>query len=511
MKSSHIALGIVTMIAMLLPARAASGLVAGPLASGGSLAPATVLAEPGWQQVNGDGFGDADATEVTALAVFGSYLYAGTHNVTDRALILRSADGVSWNPVIDPGFGNAHDTAPLAILDLTVYDNYLYASTGRGDSAAKIFRTTNGVNWAPVVNSGFADPDNVDITALAGYGGRLYAGVTNLVDGVEIWRSFTGDSNSWTRDTPDSLVAALASVSGFAEFGGALYAAIESDGPAQIWRTFGGGWAPVVSDGFGDPLTTLTGGLAVFGGYLYTGAGNTEEGVQLWRSSDGENWKPAPAPGASDANNEEIDGLAVFENHLYATLRNGVTGLEVWRSADGALWEQSNQDGFGDGNNTQTNTNNATADFLSRLFVGTANTASGGELWRLTPAYDFDFSPVADAAGLPGATVTYTLTINNTGSTGDTYDLDVTGNSWATTLSAPTVSASAGASGSVSVSVMVPADADSGASDTATITATSQGDSSVSDTALLTTTCLLPTADFRLFLPLIVNNGMSDR
>jgi hypothetical protein len=192
-------------------------------------------------------------------------------------------------------------------------------------------------------------------------------------------------------------------------------------------------------------------------------------------------------------------------------VRNGVTGLEVWRSADGALWEQSNQDGFGDGNNTQTSANDATADFLSRRFVGTANTASGGELWRLTPAYDFDFSPVADGAGLPGATVTYTLTINNTGTTGDTYDLDVTGNSWATTLSAPTVSASAGASGSVSVSVMVPADADSGASDTATITATSQGDSSVSDTALLTTTCLLADGDFRLYLPLIVNNGMSNR
>jgi hypothetical protein len=510
MKSSHIALGIVTMIAMLLPARAGRGLAFGPQASGGSLAPATVLAEPGWHQVNSDGFGDAGATEVTALAVYGSYLYAGTHHATELALILRSADGVAWNPVIDPGFGNPHDTAPPAILDLTVYGSYLYASTGRGDSAAKIFRTINGVNWAPVVNSGFADPDNVDITALAGYGSRLYAGVTNLVDGVEIWRSYTGDSNSWTRDTPDSLVAAPASVSGFAEFGGALYAAIESDGPAQIWRTFGGGWAPVVSDGFEDPFTTLTGGLVVFGGYLYVGAGNTEEGVQLWRSHDGETWETASAPGASDANNEEIDGLSVFDNHLYAAVRNGVTGLEVWRSADGAVWEQSNQDGFGDANNTQTNGNNATAAFLSRLFVGTANTASGGELWRLTPAglpgYGLDLSPGASQTGLPGGTVIYTLTASNSGSMEDTYALATAGNTWPASLSAASIMVPPGASGSFTVAVTIPGDALAGASDSVTVTATSQGDSSLSDTATLTTTCLLTAGDFRLYLPLIMND-----
>jgi hypothetical protein len=392
MKRRRLSPGIVTIVAALLAASVTRVFASVPhTSSGRSADPTVVLVEPGWQQVNSDGFGDASATEVTALAVFGSYLYAGTHNATEGALILRSPDGVTWNPVIDPGFGNPHDTAPPAILDLNVYGNYLYASTGRGDSAAKIFRTVNGANWAPVVNSGFADPDNVDITALAGYGGRIYGGVTNLIGGVEIWRSFTGDSNSWTQDAPASLVAAPASVSGFAEFDGALYAAIESDGPAQIWRTYGGGWTVVVSDGFGDPSTTLTGGLVVFGDYLYVGAGNTEVGVQLWRSNDGENWEPAIAPGAGDANGEEVDSLFVFQSYLYASLRNPITGMEVWRSANGTVWEQSNLDGFGDSSNTHTNATNATTSFLSRLFMCTANTVAGGELWRLTPELSSDF------------------------------------------------------------------------------------------------------------------------
>lgn len=352
------------------------------------LGPAALQAEPGWEQVNSNGFGDLDAGEVTALAVFNNYLYAGTHNAADGALILRSPDGVSWTAVIEPGFGIPHDTAPPAILDLTVYGTYLYASTGRGQDPAKIWRTSNGLYWLPVVNSGFSGADTVDISALAGYGGMLYAGTSDRIGGAQIWRSYTGDSNSWTQDSPASLVGEPAGVTGFAVFGGALYATVESDGPAQIWRTYGGssGWAPVMSDGFGSHLTTLTGGMAVFGDYLYAGAGNSAVGAQLWRSLDGESWVPAATPGAAGGNNEAVESLFVFGSQLYASLRNAATGIEVWHSADGATWEQSNLDGFGDSDNAGTNRGNATTAFLSRLFVGTANTLEGGELWRLTPA-----------------------------------------------------------------------------------------------------------------------------
>jgi hypothetical protein len=292
--------------------------------------PASIQEEPGWQQANGDGFGDPDAGEVSALAAFGSYLYAGTHNAIDGALILRSPDGVTWTPVIDPGFGNPHDTAPPAILDFVVSGSYLYASTGRGDSAAKIFRSSNGLHWAPVVNSGFADQDNVDITALAPYGGMLYAAVTNLVDGVQIWRSYTGDSNSWTQDSPPTLVAANAAVTSLAEFDGALYAAVESEEhPVQIWRTIGGGWSAVVADGFGDDSVTLSGGLAEFGGYLYAGTGSTSSGAQLWRTSDGDTWLPATTPGSGDTNNQEVTSLFVFQSQLYAGVSNATTGIEV--------------------------------------------------------------------------------------------------------------------------------------------------------------------------------------
>jgi hypothetical protein len=321
-------------------------------------------------------------TRRSALEAFNGHLYAATSNSTDGARIFRSQDGVTWTPVTQPGFGNTHDIAPPAILDLTVFNGYLYVSTGRGN-ASQIWRTLNGVIWAPMDVTGFNDPDNVDITALAGYGGKLYAGVTNQVSGAQIWSSYTGDNNSWTQVAPAVPGTAPASITGLAVFDGALYAAVESDAPAQIWRSYGGAWETIVSDGFGSSDTALTGGMAVFAGYLYVGAGNTASGAQLWRTNDGTNWGQVITPAFGDANNQKVEMVFVFQNQLYVSVKNALTGIELWRSTDGTLWERANLDGFGDSNNSGTNWSNATADFLGQLYVGTSNVADGGELWRM--------------------------------------------------------------------------------------------------------------------------------
>jgi hypothetical protein len=321
-------------------------------------------------------------TRRSALEAFNGHLYAATSNSTDGARIFRSQDGVTWTPVTQPGFGNTHDIAPPAILDLTVFNGYLYVSTGRGN-ASQIWRTLNGVIWAPMDVTGFNDTDNVDITALAGYGGKLYAGVTNQVSGAQIWSSYTGDNNSWTQVAPAVPGTAPASITGLAVFDGALYAAVESDAPAQIWRSYGGAWETIVSDGFGSSDTALTGGMAVFAGYLYVGAGNTASGAQLWRTNDGTNWGQVITPAFGDANNQKVEMVFVFQNQLYVSVKNALTGIELWRSTDGTLWERANLDGFGDSNNSGTNWSNATADFLGQLYVGTSNVADGGELWRM--------------------------------------------------------------------------------------------------------------------------------
>jgi hypothetical protein len=267
-----------------------------------------------------------------------------------------------------------------------------------------------------MVTAGFGDPDIHDIAALAVYNGVIYAGASSQVSGAQIFRSSTGDSNTWNPVAPAAQTMAGAGVTGFAVFNGALWATIESEAPVQIWRSSGGAWTSVMNNGFGNSLTTSTGGMAVFGGYLYVGAGNSAVGAQLWRSNDGASWAQAINPGFGDLNNQKVEMVFVFQNQLYVSVKNAVTGMEVWRSADGTLWEQVNQDGFGDSNNSGTNGSHAAADFLSQLYVGTSNIVDGGELWRMlqqltdTPTPTPTDTPTTTATNTPTPTSTNTPT-----------------------------------------------------------------------------------------------------
>lgn len=101
-------------------------------------------------------------------------------------------------------------------------------------------------------------------------------------------------------------------------------------------------------------------------------------------------------------------------------------------------------------------------------------------------AVDLAADPVA-GNGAPGATVTYSVTVSNTGTTDDTYDLAATG-VWTAATSVPTIAVTAGASATFDVTVDVPASATLGDSDVTTITATSQGDPLVEASVDVTTT-----------------------
>ncbi len=102
--------------------------------------------------------------------------------------------------------------------------------------------------------------------------------------------------------------------------------------------------------------------------------------------------------------------------------------------------------------------------------------------------YGVELSPTTDdASGDPGDVVEYTLTITNTGSVSDTFNLMASGNDWDVDLP-DEVELDAGASTTFIVAVTVPTDAAAGASDTAMITATSTEDPSESASSELTTT-----------------------
>ncbi|MCB9101038.1 MAG: S8 family serine peptidase [Anaerolineales bacterium] len=125
-------------------------------------------------------------------------------------------------------------------------------------------------------------------------------------------------------------------------------------------------------------------------------------------------------------------------------------------------------------------------------------------------------TPEADSKlGQPGAGVAYTLQVTNTLNLSDSYTLNVSDNTWpvltplgeGSTLAQVIIGPLAfGQSETIDLQVMIPADAAPGATDTATVTVTSQSYPSLSAAANLTTS-VDPGTTTRpnpLFLPLIV-------
>ncbi len=100
-------------------------------------------------------------------------------------------------------------------------------------------------------------------------------------------------------------------------------------------------------------------------------------------------------------------------------------------------------------------------------------------------------SDPAAGSGAPGDTVTYTVTIENTGLEDDTYDLTAVGVQWTTVTSVPTIAVAAGASATFDVSVEIDPFAPFGAFDTAGVTAISQGDPLVQASVSIITTAVL--------------------
>jgi uncharacterized membrane protein len=118
------------------------------------------------------------------------------------------------------------------------------------------------------------------------------------------------------------------------------------------------------------------------------------------------------------------------------------------------------------------------------------------------PVYGLQLSPNQGKQGPAGWTVAYTLQITNTGNVADIFALQASGQTWTTTLSTPQVNLGPGNSTSFTVEVAVPPGAADQAIDQVTITATSQGNSSKAQAAVLSTVSNGQVQE--IFLPMVV-------
>ncbi|MGB9873232.1 MAG: hypothetical protein ACPLYD_16445, partial [Anaerolineae bacterium] len=143
-----------------------------------------------WSQVNTNGFGDAGNIAVTALAAFQGRLYASTyHRSGAGAQIWRCqvCDGSDWTKVVDNGFGNA-DAREMSSLE--VFDGRLYFVVGNSATGMEVWRTADGTHWEQVGLAGFGDSNNLAPywdNPVAVFNNRLYIGTWNWANGGEVW------------------------------------------------------------------------------------------------------------------------------------------------------------------------------------------------------------------------------------------------------------------------------------------------------------------------------------
>ncbi len=398
---------------------------------------------PGWTQVNINGLGDRSNVSVSTLAPFGSYLYAGTNQSgTTGAQLWRKGVIGAWTAVSTNGFGDASN---LAIEHLAEFNGNLYAGTAAWNYAAnqslgiQIWRSSNGTAWSRIALPGL-DPTNGEIPHLIVFENKIYFSTwsNTTAHGAEIWRSDTGDSNTWVRvlangngNAHNSGIPALEGYNGYLYAG--VYNRDTSASPStstggQVWRTDDGTtWSAINTNGFGDPQNYAVRSFAVLGGQLYAGTANysyatgTSTGGKIFRCTvcDGSDWSAVMTNGFGDTNNQNVNGLIAFDNALYAVTSNSQTGMEVWRTFNGTSWAQVAVDGFGDSNNRSSFYSNNLAAFNGALHLGTNNTAHGGELWRLAAASKSTTTALTSAPNpsLQGSTVTFTAVVTSTSGT----------------------------------------------------------------------------------------------
>jgi len=347
----------------------------------------------GWVQSNLDGFGNVDNVSVFSLGKLDNQLYAGTRNSVTGAEIWRLEEEV-WVQVMEGGFGSPSN---LAIDHLLEYKGQVYASTWNqySDTASygsEIWRSQDGENWSQVVSGGFGNPNNGEIT-LGEFNDRLYAGTWSFdptTSPAEIWASTSGNSEDWSRLTDTNIMTGNEGVICFGKYNGNLYAGTaNTTSGAEIWRTQDGAhWELAAVNGLGDKSNYSVTALAEFGGYLYAALGTSWDAprAQLWRCEqcEGNDWVLVKSGDFYHPDTWRKASLEVFNGYLYYVVGNQEQGLEVWRTTNGLDWEMESMEGFGDTNNIYTYFDNATLVFDQRLFIGTNNTVSGGEVWQIS-------------------------------------------------------------------------------------------------------------------------------
>jgi uncharacterized repeat protein (TIGR01451 family) len=388
---------------------------------------------------------------------------------------------------------NVTNHGPLAIALTTQTFTNAAVITINDDAAATPYPSSLSVAGLGVVQKVTAQlqgishtyPSDVDVILVAPSGAKSWL-MSDVIGGTDITNlDLTFD------DTAAATVScSTAPASGVYQptnctdtFGTDVFPAPAPTGPytaslAQFNNTDPtGDWHLYVQDDYSNDLGSINGGwnltlLAGFAGPIIVT--DTLPTGTIYVGATGNGWSCTHAGGLVTCSRATLAPGAAPAIVITATAPPA-TGIITNTAVVGSSWSDD------------TPANNATY-FTTTIIQG-------------EPTYGMALTPgTTGQSGLPGAVVTYTLSVTNTGNVIDTFTVTVSGNTFVTDAPATVGPLAAGARGTIDVSVTIPARATAGMLDTATVTLTSQGSGTqrVSANASLTTT-----VRFGVYLPLV--------
>jgi tripartite motif-containing protein 71 len=257
-------------------------------------------------------------------------------------------------------------------------------------------------NWRQINLNGFGVP-SVWTDALREFNGSLYS--AGRMSGAPLITRY--DGTSWTNTYNQALEPdRYESFENLETFKNQLYATVfiydpisETYPGAEIWRSSdGASWTKVVDQGFGDPTNWEIWAMQAFNDSLFapTWSSTNTHGLEIWKSPSGDpgSWTRVVSNGFGNLNNVGIQAAQIYNSFLYMGTANSIQGGEIWRTPNGTDWSQVSTSGLGDGGNYRIT---GFADYSGYLYAGTAHSSgAGSEIWRCQVCDGSDWAQMVD-------------------------------------------------------------------------------------------------------------------
>ena len=270
----------------------------------------------------------------------GGFVAVGVQQPPAEAILLRSSDGLRWEP--DAAWAPAEGTAAIGAAS----DGARTVVVGSGQGAAAAWVGEDGT-WTAADPAGLAgSPGATAMTGVvAHHGGFVGVGYrddpANAAASAAVWRST--DGLTWRADAASSAFAG-GRMWGVAARGDTLVA-VGTDGdptygPAAAWVSTDGTWRRAQVTGADGVMRAVT---STADGFVAVGYVTNDDGARVWRSTDGTAWSPVDDQASLDNHSSPIRMLSVAADERglvaggwRADAANGSSA--AWTSPDGLHW-----------------------------------------------------------------------------------------------------------------------------------------------------------------------------